>query len=168
MSLFRRTIEIDINPGAEGELILLTTLMDMYHDIRLTLHISSETYQITDVSLDMKRIPHPNCPAIEAKMHRLAGAQVGPGFTKQVLAVLGGEQGCPNLTNLVMLTAPLAMNAAAVLKQQRENLSEEEMDALWQQVLGGVCISYPKQEGEGNRNEQKEVNQAAKNSVDAL
>lgn len=151
MSLFRRNIEIDINPGIEGELILVTTLTDIYHDIRLTLQISSDSYKIIDASLDMKRIPHPDCPAIEAKIGLLKGAQVGPGFTKQVLTVLGGEQGCPNLTNLVMVTAPLAMNAAAVLKQQRENLTDEQMNTLWQQVLGGVCIAYPRQHnGEGD------------------
>ncbi|EEG76675.1 DUF2889 domain-containing protein [Dethiobacter alkaliphilus] len=148
MSLFRRNIEIDINPGTDGQLILITTLTDIYHDIRLTLQISSVTYEITEASLDMNRIPHPDCPAIEAKVTRLKGAQVGPGFTKQVLSVLGGEKGCPNLTNLVMLSAPLAMNAAAVLKQKEENLSEAEMDALWQKVLGGVCVAYPRQEGE--------------------
>lgn len=147
MSLFNRKIEIDINPAGDETLVLTTTLVDMYHDIRLVLEVGTWDGTIHKAELQMERIPHPDCRKMAEKAGLLYGLQVGPGFTKKVLTLLGGECGCPNLVNLVFITAPLARNAAVVLKQQQEKLSEDEMDQLWQDVLGGVCAAYPRQKG---------------------
>lgn len=150
MSLFQRNIAININPAHEGELALETTLRDMYHDIRLCLTITTADFTIMQASVEMVKIPHPNCHRIKEKVAALAGARVGPGFTRRVLSLFKGEAGCPNLANLVFLTAPLAINATAVLQQERENLSDEEMDTLWNEVLGGVCVAYPKNNRESD------------------
>lgn len=144
MTLFHRKIDIQINTGSEGELVLSTSLCDIYHDIRLELIVTTAEFEIKKSTLELVKIPHPHCHKIKEKVAALRGFRVGPGFTRQVLALFKGEEGCPNLANLIFLTAPLAMNAAAVLRQQQENLSDQEMDALWQDVLGGVCVAYPK------------------------
>lgn len=148
MSLFRRTIDIDINPGPETELILVTTLQDMFHDIRLTLIVDREDYRIIKAAVDMERIPHDNCHMVKEKVASLAGVRVGPGFTKEVLSRFKGAQGCPNMANLMFVTAPLAMNAAAVLRQQQEKLSQEQLDELWYDLMSGVCIAYSQGSGE--------------------
>jgi hypothetical protein len=146
MSLFERNIAININPGNTGELELVTSLQDMYHNIRLFLTITTSDFLIKEAYVEMEKIPHPNCHKIKEKVAALAGAQVGTGFTKRVLTLFKGEGGCPNLANLIFLTAPLAINATAVLQQQRDCLTEEEMDVLWNDVLGGVCVAYPKKQ----------------------
>ena len=158
MHLFRRTIEITISDAGKGTFILHTNLTDMYHDIVLQLHVSVPDYIVTDAAVEMKRIPHLGCREVYEQMAKLVGNEVGKGFTKVVLDALGGKGGCPNMVNLVLLSAPLAINAAAVLKQQRENLTDAEMDLVWQDVLGGVCLAYPK---EGKR-EQKQHEKEAK------
>jgi hypothetical protein len=144
MSLFHRKIDIDINLAKDNQLRLVTTLQDMYHDIRLTLLIDKTHYIIREAFVEMERIPHPNCHQIKEKVMSMAGVQVGPGFTRQVLARFKGENGCPNLANLIFITAPLAINAAAVELQQQQQLTAEEMDALWHDVLGGVWVAYKK------------------------
>ena len=154
MHLFRRTIEINISDTGKEEFTLSTNLMDMYHDIVLQLHVSVPDFIIVDATVDMKRIPHTGCREVYQMMCKLVGKEVGKGFTKVVLDALGGEHGCPNMVNLVLLSAPLAINAAAVLKQQRENLTAAGMDELWQEVLGGVCLAYPKK-GRRGTNEKE-------------
>lgn len=153
MSLFSRKIDIDINPAGNDTLALTTTLADMYHDIRLRLEIGTWDGMIRNASLHMERIPHPDCRKMADKAQLLCGLEVGPGFTKKVLTLLGGECGCPNLVNLVFITAPLARNAAVVLKQRQEKLTDDEMDRLWQDVLGGVCAAYPKKAGQKRKDD---------------
>jgi hypothetical protein len=145
MSLFHRKIDIDINPELENRLQLVTTLRDMYHDIRLTLVIDKQDFIIHEASVEMERTPQDLCHKIKEKVASMTGVQVGPGFTRQVLSRFKGDQGCPNLANLIFITAPLAINAAAVQRQEEEQLSKEEMDSLWHDVLGGVCVAYNKQ-----------------------
>lgn len=157
MHLFRRTIEITIFDAGKGTFILSTNLTDMYHDIVLKLHVSAPDYIVTDAAVEMKRIPHPGCREVYELMSKLVGKEVGKGFTKAVLGALGGENGCPNMVNLVLLSAPLAINAAAVLKQQRENLTEAEMDLVWQDVLGGVCLAYPEEGKKEHKQHEKET-----------
>lgn len=149
MSLFHRVIDIDINTLGDGLFKLVTNLTDMFHHIVLEMLVSAPDFIIEDVVVEMKRIPHPNCRKIYSVARSLRGLQIGPGFTKQVLGLLGGEEGCPNMVNLVLLTAPLAINAAAVLRQKQENLTQQELDGLWQQIMGGICVAYPKMPKDG-------------------
>jgi hypothetical protein len=143
MSLFNRRIEIDINSHGEGMFRLVTTLGDIYHDIVLTLMISDREFRITEAVVETNRIPHSFCREISGLARSLTGLTVGPGFTGQVRSRLGGKEGCPNLLNLVLLTAPLVVNAAVIERLQRENLSPEQAEAVWQETLGGVCLAYP-------------------------
>jgi hypothetical protein len=147
--LFHRSIDIKISSTRQGEFDIQTTLRDMYHDILLSLTVSLPDYRVANASVEMKKTPHQNCKAVYPLLATMVGKEVGPGFTKEVISALGGSAGCPNMVNLILLSAPLAINAAAVRKQQKENLTDDEMDAMWQDVLAGVCISYPsKKEGE--------------------
>ncbi|MBS4031818.1 MAG: DUF2889 domain-containing protein [Clostridiales bacterium] len=151
MSIFHRTIDIEIDEGKQGVLVLRTRLTDMYHDIILKLTVEVGKFIISDASVELKRTPHPDCSQIQALVQSMTGLQVGPGFTREVLSAMGGEHGCPNMVNLILLTAPLSMNAAAVLRQRQEGLSEAEMNSLWQEVLGGVCVAYKKDPGRDGR-----------------
>lgn len=144
MSLFNRRIEIDINPYGDEMFRLITTLGDIYHDIALTLFISDRDFRIKEAVVETNRTPHPRCREISRLAGLLAGLTVGPGFIGRVRSVLGGEAGCPNLLNLVLLTAPLVVNAAAIQRVQRENLSPEQAEAVWLETLGGVCVAYAK------------------------
>lgn len=143
MSLFTRRIEIDINPYGDGMFRLVTTLADVYHDFTLSLLITGREFRITEADVEIKHIPHPRCREISRLAGLLSGLTVGPGFTGQVRTRLGGKDGCPNLLNLVLLTAPLVVNAAAIERLQREKLSPEQEEAVWQETLGGVCLAYP-------------------------
>ena len=128
MSIFHRTIDIKINEGKEGFLVLHTRLNDMYHDIILTLTIEMGDFIISDASVELTRTPHPDCSQIRALVQSMTGLQVGPGFTREVLSAMGGEHGCPNMVNLVLLTAPLSMNAAERLAQKQAALAIKQVD----------------------------------------
>jgi hypothetical protein len=143
VSLFNRRIEIDINPYGDEMFRLVTTLADVYHDLTLRLLITGREFLITEAAVEIKRIPHPRCREISRLAGSLSGLTVGPGFTGQVRTRFGGKEGCPNLLNLVLLTAPLVVNAAAIQRLQQENLSPEREEAVWQETLGGVCLAYP-------------------------
>lgn len=146
MSVFSRKIQIDIDEHQPGILVLKTSLCDKYHDILLSLLVRVADFSIVEASVDMKKIPHSDCRKVYELMEAMKGCTVGPGFTRQVLKTMGGPQGCPNLVNLFLITAPLAINAAAVMKQEQESLTDEQMDEIWREILGGVCVAYPKKE----------------------
>jgi len=144
MSLFNRRIEIDINPHDVGIFRLVTSLNDIYHDITLTLFIAEQEFRIVDAQVEMNRIPQTRCREICQLANALTGLEVKPGFARQVQASLGGEAGCPNMVNLVLLTAPLVINAATIMRLQQEEMSLEQQADVWQEALGGVCVAYPK------------------------
>ncbi len=146
MSLFNRRIEIEINPCGDEMFRLATSLCDVYHDLALNLSINAREFRITEAAVEINRIPHPRCREISRLACSLCGLTVSAGFTRQVRSRLGGTEGCPNLLNLVLLTAPLVVNAATILRLQRENVSPEQAKAVWQETLGGVCLAYPKEE----------------------
>ncbi|MDW7649856.1 MAG: DUF2889 domain-containing protein [Bacillota bacterium] len=148
MQLFHRKIDITISDISKDLFLIQTTLCDMYHDILLSLKVSIPDFTIAEASVEMRRIPHENCRAVYPLLAALKGKELRQGFTRAVLSALGGASGCPNMVNLVLLSAPLAINAAAVRRQKQKNLTDEEMNSIWQDVLGGVCLAYPKNKKE--------------------
>lgn len=95
------------------------------HEMRLRLTIDDEL-RIHDVVAAMDANPYAVCPAITPNFAKLIGLRIGAGWRKDVLARLGGVQGC---THLVELLWPLATAAYQtvypILARERPAETEE-------------------------------------------
>ena len=142
-TLFNRNFNINIGEKDELSLELEITMKDMYHDFDLTMEVDRNEYYVQNVNLVLNKRPKEKCEELKLLVKKMEGAKIGKGFIKTVTSTLGGNYGCPNLINLFLISAPLALNASALAYKRDNNLSEEEMEDVWNEVLGGVCLAYP-------------------------
>jgi hypothetical protein len=89
------------------------------HDMWLRLTVDSQLV-IHDVIASTDASPYAVCPGAAVAMRRLVGEHIGPGFTRQSRALLGGAKGC---THLVELLGPAATTAYQTLVRQRNAAS---------------------------------------------
>ncbi len=142
-TVFNRNFNVKIDEGEGPTLQVSTTMKDMYHDFLLTMEISNQDFTIKKINLETKSRPKEDCLQLQSLAKKMEGEQITTGFIKKVTSVLGGRSGCPNLINLFLISAPLALNASAVKYQRDNNLSPEALEELWDNLMGGVCLAYP-------------------------
>ncbi|UMZ74346.1 DUF2889 domain-containing protein [Natranaerofaba carboxydovora] len=145
-SLFNRNFNVDIKEKDSSTYQLDVTMKDMYHDFLLTLDVETSEFIIENVQLKLNKKPKEECEELKTLVKKMEGVRVSQGFTKSVTSTLGGSKGCPNLVNLFLISAPLALNVNATVDKKNENLTKEELEILLSDVLGGACLAYPVKE----------------------
>lgn len=142
-TLFNRNFNVNIEEKNKSTMWLEITMKDMYHNFDLTMEVDRTEYSIQNVNLKLNKRPKDKCEELKQLVKKMEGVKIGKGFIKTVTSTLGGSYGCPNLINLFLISAPLALNASALAYKRDNNLSEEDMESVWENVLGGVCLAYP-------------------------
>ena len=145
-SLFNRNFNVDIKEKDSYTYRLDVTMKDIYHDFLLTLDVETSEFIIENVKLKLNKKPKEECEELKTLVKKMEGVRISQGFTKSVTSTLGGSKGCPNLVNLFLISAPLALNVNATVDKKNENLTKEELEILLSDVLGGVCLAYPVKE----------------------
>jgi len=142
---FPRTQTIEITPLAEDVVGVKAVLLDPFHHIELNLELrapSPTDLSIAKASAVMERVPYPVCREPLGRVPQLVGLKVERGLRRKVTRLLGGPEGCVHLVELTMEGVRLAIQGVVVI--WTEALPPEEAKALQKQVLGGVCIAYPR------------------------
>lgn len=79
-----------------------------YHQMAVRLVFDDErTIREIEVAIDSH--PFGECPSVVPNFQRLAGLRMGPGFNREVLARVGGEEGCTHVLTLVTDMATVAV-----------------------------------------------------------
>jgi len=76
------------------------------HNLAVRLFIECPSLRITDVEVDMDRVPLDECMHTRDSLKPLIGQSISPGFTRWVKQHLGGAQGCTHLNALLIAMAP--------------------------------------------------------------
>ncbi len=142
--LFNRNFDVNFFEKDQNTLNLKVYMKDSYHDFVLNMDIDTKEHMIIWTELELKKKPKEECLELKNLVKEMVGARIGAGFTKTVTSTLGGSKGCPNLVNLFLISAPLALNVTATAYKQDKNITEEEMHELLSEILAGVCLGYPK------------------------
>ncbi|UCF34404.1 MAG: AMP-binding protein [Phycisphaerales bacterium] len=144
-----RNFNIEIHEDESDEMLLVGTMLDSEHLIKLelTLHLPDE--QITRSKLDMVRVPFPVCREVEPLADRLVGLRVERGVLNKIASRVGGHQGCSHLKELA---ANLVYFAASSLVQRRLGMepmstdytrtSPEERFTKTKELLSDSCLAY--------------------------
>ena len=80
------------------------------HGMWLRLVIDDD-FVVRDVEVSMEHTPYAICRAIEPAHRQLIGASIGPGWSRQVRALLGGTGGCTHLREMLGRMATAAFQA---------------------------------------------------------
>lgn len=143
MSIFSRNIAIDIEEGPDETLLVKSHMIDVFHDILVHLTVSRPGFVIQKAEIWMDRVPAGDrCREVYPLVRQLQGTSIKRGFTNRVTSLLGGGRGCPNVVNLVLVAAPLAINASWLSDAAKGRITPAEAKKVGAKSLDGVCIAY--------------------------
>lgn len=78
------------------------------HDMKVRITIGDDRV-IRSVDVAMDAYAFPDCPGAEPNYQRLAGLDIGPGFTKKLHELVGHSQGCTHVSWLFQCIARVAL-----------------------------------------------------------
>lgn len=116
---------------------------EVIHGMRLTVTLDTELV-IQDVVATMDDTPTPWCGDAPPAYAALKGLKIGPGFTRQVKARVGGTQGCTHLTELLGPLATTAMQTWFALRRDNGGLRAQHASEgpIARPHVVGTCQAY--------------------------
>ncbi len=113
------------------------------HQMRVIMLVDGD-FVIRKVSAVTEAAPTPECPGIASAYAALEGLRIGPGFTQQVRARMGGAQGCTHLTELLGPMATTLYQSSMPLQveaMRQRAIAEPGYEPPKPFVIGG-CHAY--------------------------
>ena len=145
----QRNFHIELYEDSSDEMLLVGTILDNDHLIKLELTIYLPDEQITRSKLDMIRVPFPVCREIETIADRLVGLRVERGVLNEIARRIGGHSGCSHAkelaTNLVYFAASgLVRHRLGVdpMSADYDYRPPEERFTLTKELLSDSCLAY--------------------------
>ena len=145
----QRNINIELFENGSNEILLVGTVLDSDHLIKLELNINLPDEQITRSKLDMVRVPFPVCREIESFADRLVGLRVQRGVVREISRRVGGRVGCSHVkelaTNLVYFAASKLIRhhlGVDPISTEYASKSPEERFEMSRKLLSSTCLAY--------------------------
>lgn len=145
----QRDFSVELYDAGSDNMVLIGTMLDADHLIKLELNVYLPDEQITRSRLDVIRAPFPVCSAIEAAAERLIGLRIERGVVNEIGRRIGGKAGCSHVKELA---TNIVYFAAAHLVRRRSgvdpwsasyaNRPPEERFALTKGLLRDSCLAY--------------------------
>lgn len=145
----QRTINIELYESSPEEIVLIGTMLDQEHLIKLEVTIFLPDEQITRSRLSMIRVPFPVCREVENVAERLVGLRIERGVLSEIGRRLGGRVGCSHIkelaTNIVYFVASSLVRRRAGVDPMSADYAmkpPEERFTLTKQLLRDSCLAY--------------------------
>ena len=145
----QRNFGIELYDSGADETVLIGTMLDNDHLIKLEIAIYLPDEQITRSKLDMVRVPFPVCREVESIADRLVGLRIERGVLSKIAARVGGHVGCSHIkelaSNLVYFAASSLVRrrlGVDVMSTDYELRSPEERFKLTKDLLSDSCLAY--------------------------
>jgi long-subunit acyl-CoA synthetase (AMP-forming) len=145
----QRNFNIELYEDGSNEMLLVGTMLDNDHLVKLELTLYLPDEQITRSKLDMVRVPFPVCREVEPLADRLVGLRVERGVLNEIARRVGGHAGCSHLkelaTNLVYFAATglvrrrLGVDLASTDYAYKP---PEERFKMTKELLSDSCLAY--------------------------
>ncbi|MEW6249915.1 MAG: AMP-binding protein [Planctomycetota bacterium] len=145
----QRNFALELYEGGPDEIVLVGTMLDNEHLVKLELGIDLTDEQISSSRLEMIRAPFPVCREIEPIADRLVGLKIERGVLSEVAHRVGGHVGCSHIkelaTNLIYFAASHLVRRRLELEPLTAGFaykSAEERFALSKELLRDSCLAY--------------------------
>ncbi len=145
----RRTFGIELYEADADNMVLIGTMLDNDHLIKLEINLYIPDEQITRSKLDMIRIPFPVCRDVETLAECLVGLRVERGVLNEISRRIGGRVGCSHVkelaTNLVYFAGSSLVGRRLGVDLMSSDFAykpPEERFALTKEQLRGSCLAY--------------------------
>lgn len=145
----RRDFSVELYNCGSDNLLLIGTMLDSDHLIKLEMNVFLPDEQITRSRLNIIRAPFPVCSAIEAAAERLVGLRVERGVVGEIVRRIGGRAGCSHVkelaTNIVYFAASHLVRRRSGVEDGTSTFATrppEERFALTKELLRDSCLAY--------------------------
>jgi long-subunit acyl-CoA synthetase (AMP-forming) len=145
----QRNLNVERYENGSDEMVLIGTILDDDHLLKLEITLYLPDAQITRTRLEVVRAPFPVCREIESLADRLVGLRIERGVLNKIASRVGGHLGCSHVKELA---ANLVYFAAAGLVRHRLGVdrtsadygskSPEERFVLTKELLSDTCLAY--------------------------
>ncbi|MFH1418002.1 MAG: AMP-binding protein [Planctomycetota bacterium] len=145
----QRTFDIELYETGADDMLLVGTMLDGAHLVRLELTIHLPDEQITRSKLDIIRSPFPVCHEVESIADRLVGLRIERGVLNEIARRVGGHAGCSHVKELAVSLVYFA--ASSLIERQLgvdpsvvgyEQKSPEQRFKLTKELLSDSCLAY--------------------------
>ncbi|HUU99238.1 MAG TPA: AMP-binding protein [Phycisphaerae bacterium] len=145
----RRTFGIELYETGIDDLVLVGTMLDNDHLIKLELNLYLPDEQITRSKLDMIRVPFPVCRQVEPLANCLVGLRIERGVLNEISRRIGGRVGCSHVkelaTNLVYFAGSNLVGRRLGVDLMSSDFAYKppaERFALTKALLCDSCLAY--------------------------
>lgn len=145
----QRNIGVELFEAGPDTVVLVGTMLDNEHLIKLEMSIHLADEQITRSRLDMIRVPFPVCREVESVAERLVGLRIERGVLTAISERVGGSVGCSHIKELA---TNIVYFAASYLVRRRTGIDSvgpdfisrpaEERFTLTKELLRDSCLAY--------------------------
>ncbi|MFQ5489362.1 MAG: AMP-binding protein, partial [Phycisphaerae bacterium] len=145
----QRNFNIELYDAGAGNMLLVGTMLDDEHLLKLELNVFLPDEQITRARLDMIRAPFPVCREVEAVADCLVGLRIERGVIHEITRRIGGRAGCSHIKELA---ANIVYFVASHLVRRRAGVDPlstdyvfrlpEERFTLTKELLRDSCLAY--------------------------
>lgn len=107
------------------------------HHMLVKMEVSLPQLKIISISVELKTIPNEACDGAKNSITKLLGLQIKHGFTDAVRNLLGNEEGCAHIMNLVLSMGSAAVQGAwSALSRQT---SHDKMPGIDESIMINSC-----------------------------
>jgi len=170
----QRNISIELFDAGPDNVVVVGTMLDNEHLIKLEIKIYLPDEQIIGSKLYMIRVPFPVCREVEGVAESLVGLRIERGVLSEIVRRVGGRVGCSHIkelaTNIVYFVASHLVRRRAgfdPLSLDYAQKPPEERFVRTKELLQDSCLAYCQTTPQG-LDEQigiKRVSEAHTNSI---
>jgi hypothetical protein len=124
-------------------------LDDPDHHIEVYIVVTVKDSKIIDIGTRMHRQPYPTCNEALKRAQGLIGMRIETGLYKKLSTIVGGDEGCVHLLDILMASCKMAANAiigVVVGGKTWDDITDrdEEFHDRLMGSLEGMCVGFNK------------------------
>lgn len=119
-----------------------THLSDEEHEIEVNVEINMSEMVITDTEILFKRQPLEYCKMVEALALKMKGTKVDRSFSRNMMGIFMGAEGCPNIMTLLTISVPGIIYYYYPYLLKTGKMSYEQWDHMIRTDLKDDCLGH--------------------------
>jgi hypothetical protein len=126
---YTRNKEVSVLPLGDDKLRVISRLNDAHYTASVEIEVTVPGLEIAAVKGGFDRCFNEECKEAASLLEKAVGLRVGSGLTKLVDGLVGGEQGCPVIANLLFEACDaVILSFTAQQMSMADGLDEKDLE----------------------------------------
>ncbi|HEX3075865.1 MAG TPA: DUF2889 domain-containing protein [Lachnospiraceae bacterium] len=137
-----RNFTVDYFEKEDTIWLVRTHLMDEVHEIEAEIEIDMTEMVVTDARIIFRSFPIEHCSLIESNAKKLIGIKIDSEFSRNVMKIFMGPQGCPNIMTLLNISVPGIIYFYYPHRLKTGKMLPAEWDHMIRTELKEACLAH--------------------------